>query len=248
MSQNILSYLKSKFVLIIGFSLILSAVFYAASFMFSNLYKTDVYCYSNIFDNVHNKSVFNSFNLLIGTGNNAEIKHLTNLDDEVINQIKQVDFFEIISNQNNYFKISLVSKSNIYTDEYLSGIVYFYENSGINKDIIKLEYDKVKQKIKNKSLAVSNIDSIFSLMKTTKGVIFESNIELTKNRILDELENEKIKLVTDKGLNIINKPFAPTNSYFPNKLMFLVFGFILGFISSLFLLVMNFELKKSNNE
>jgi hypothetical protein len=99
MSQNILSYLKSKFVIIIGFSLILSAVFYAASFMFSNLYKTDVYCYSNIFDNVHNKSVFNSFNLLIGTGNNAEIKHLTNLDDEVINQIKQVDFFEIISNE-----------------------------------------------------------------------------------------------------------------------------------------------------
>lgn len=243
--QNIIKYLQNKIIIIGLVSIVFSAIFYGLSYMSSELYKTDVYCYSNVFDNVHNKPVFKSFNSLIRSGNIKQIKELTNLDEEVIAQIKQVDFFEIISNRNNYFKLSLVSSSNKFTEEYLNGVIYYYENVGINKKLIKLEYEKVKQKIKNKSSAVENIDSIYNIMNSKSNVLFESNIELAKNIILDELENEKIKLVTNKGLNVVNEPFAPKGSYFPNRRTFLVFGFILGFIFSLFFYVLKFELNNN---
>ena len=99
MNQNILSYIKSKIGTIILFSVILSAISLGVSYTFESLYKTDVYCYSEVFDNVHNKSVFQSFNTLIGSGNIEEIQALTNMKPEIIEQVNQVDFFEILSEE-----------------------------------------------------------------------------------------------------------------------------------------------------
>ncbi|MGB1316414.1 MAG: hypothetical protein ACPG4Y_10365, partial [Chitinophagales bacterium] len=210
MKTTILTYLKSKLIVILLISFSIAFVFFGASFLFQKLYKTEVYCYSNVFDNVHNKSVFQSFNSLIGSGNIEEIQALTNMEPEIINQIKTVDFFDIISDKNNYFKLALVSKTNNYTKEFLNGIEHYYEKGGINNQILKSELDKINNKIKNKQAAILKIDSIYALMNSSSNVIFESNLEYTRNNILNELEEEKIKLQTNDGLNIINEPFAPT--------------------------------------
>jgi len=246
MDNNIFKFLtkKSKYIFIIS---ILSTVFlYGISFLFSNAYKTDVYCYSNIFDNVHNKSVFESFNTLLGSEDQELIHKATNIDIGNVKNIKKVDFYEILSEENNYFKLTMISKSNDITKEFLDGIIYYYDNSGINKEIIKSEIKMIKTKIKNKEDAILKIDQIYEMMKMSSNVIFESNLELSRNRILNELEDEKVKLLTNNGLNIINKPFPPKFPYFPNRIIFIVFGFVLGFIASLFYFVLAFEIKKSN--
>ncbi len=244
MKTTILTYLKSKLIAILLISFSIAFVFFGASFLLQKLYKTEVYCYSNVFDNVHNKSVFQSFNSLIGSGNIEEIQALTNMKPEIINQIKTVDFFDIISDKNNYFKLALVSKTNSFTKEFLNGIEHYYEKGGINNQILKSELDKINNKIKNKQAAILKIDSIYALMNSSSNVIFESNLEYTRNNILNELEEEKIKLQTNDGLNIINEPFAPTGSYFPNRYIFGAFGLIFGFIISLLYFVLRFELKE----
>ena len=244
MNNNILHYLKSKILAILAITILFAVVSYALSFTFQKQYKTDVYCYSNVFDNVHNKSVFQSFNIQVNSGNTEAIQALTNMKPEVIEQISQVDFFSIISSEDNYFKLSMISKTNNYTPEYLAGIEYYFENAGINKQIIKSELDKINSKIKNKQAAITKIDSIYAMMNKSTHVIFESNLEESRNIILNELEDEKIKLGTFKGLTIINEPFAPKSSYFPNKVMFGAFGLVLGFILSLLFFVVKFEFKE----
>ena len=242
MENSLYKHIKGKIIYILTISILSAASFYASSFLYSKQYKTDVYCYSVIFGSVHTKSVVRSFNTLIATRDIKKIKELTSLDEEVINQIKQVDYFEIISKENNYFKLSLVSESNKFTKNYLKGIIYYFENTGITKEIIKMEVNSIHSKIKNKTAAISNMDSIYSLMKTNSNVIFESNIEFEKNIIFDELEDEKIKLITSKGLIIINKPSTPINPFFPNRLIFGVFGFIFGLFGALFLFLLKKEL------
>ncbi|MGB1019129.1 MAG: hypothetical protein ACPGVH_08655, partial [Chitinophagales bacterium] len=244
MKTTILTYLKSKLIVILLISFSIAFVFFGASFLFQKLYKTEVYCYSNVFDNVHNKSVFQSFNSLIGSGNIEEIQALTNMKPEIIEQVNQVDFFEILSEENNYFKLSMISKTNKFTEEFLDGITYYYENGGINSKIFKSELNKINSKIDNKKSAVLKIDSIYDLMNSGTNVIIESNLEQTRNNILNELEEEKIKLETNKGLNIVNEPFAPLYSYFPNRIIFAAFGLIIGFILALLYFVLSFELKE----
>lgn len=246
MNNNIFKFLKEKSIYIFLITVLSTVLFYGVSYLFSNSYKTDVYCYSEIFDNVHNKSVFESFNTMLGSADIDLIHEATNVDIIHIENIKKVDFYEIISEENNYFKLTMISKSDDITKEFLEGIVYYYENAGINKEIIKSKIEMINSKIQNKKEAILKIDNIYDLMKVSSNVIFESNLELTRNRILNELENEKDKLLTSKGLNIVNQPFSPLFPSFPNRIIFLVFGFVLGFIASLFYFVLVFEINKSN--
>lgn len=244
MKKSLLSFIISKAIFIVIIAVVFSFLLAGLSSLISDKYKTDVYGYSQLFETAHNKANIKSLNDLISEQQYALLAKQMNLSEEIARDIKKIEYYDLISNENTYFKLTLISNTNKNFQAIADGLKYFYQNQPLNKKILAAEETRISSLIAFKEAEIATIDSV---LNKEKNLSFESDLFIGKNGIKNELEEAKVMLLQAKGLNFLNETIIPANAYFPNKTLFGLFGFVFGFLFAAVFFLLQYELKNSKN-
>lgn len=244
MKKSLLSLILSKTILILVFAVVCAFILYGISSFFSEKYKTDIFGYSQLFESAHNKANIKTLNDLIGEKQYDVLAKQMNLNKDIIKDIKKIEYYDLVSDENTYFKLTLISYSNKYFQEIASGIQYYYQNQTFNKTILTAEEARLNDLITFKAAEIATIDSI---LNKENNFSFESDLFTGKNEIKNELEETRMLKIQVKGLNFLNEAIIPANAYFPNRTLFGLFGFVLGFLIAMIFFLVQYELNTSKN-
>tara|TARA_B110000037_G_C17119992_1_gene505400 strand:+ start:1881 stop:2612 length:732 start_codon:yes stop_codon:yes gene_type:complete len=242
MNNSFITYFRKKILIIFLFSIVSIVVFVLFSTVFSDKYKVELFGYSTIFETSHNKSNINVINSLISENNFDLLAKEMNLEKEIVQDLRKIDYFDLISKEKIHFKMLVVSRTNNHFEDYTKGLVYFFNNYGRSKALYEAEKTKLNSLILFKT---NEIEIIENSIKNVKGFELDSDLFIGKNELKNELEDIKLDLLNVNGLNFLNNPIVPTNAYFPNQRLFGIIGFVLGFLFVFIFYLIKYELKKS---
>lgn len=244
MKTSLFKFFTSKALYILIIAIIFMFLSFGLSYFTSLKYRTDVYGYSLLFETAHNKSNLKTLNDFISEGQYDLLAKSMNVSSEVAKDIRKVEYFDLLTVKNTYFKITINCKSNKYFAEIVDGLEYFYANQPLNQAILKAEQERITELINFKEKQIADIDSI---LDPKNNLAYESDLFVGKNQIKNELEDEKLKLLQSKGLNFLNGAIVPNNPYFPNRTLFGLFGFVFGLLGSAIFFLLIYELKQSKD-
>lgn len=244
MKTSLLKFFTSKALYIVIIAVVFMFLSIALSYLTSPKYRSDVYGYSILFETPHNKSNLKSLNDLISENQISLLSKNMNVSPEVASDIRKVEYFDLISDESTYFKMTITCSSNKHFQEIVKGLEYYYLNLPVNQEVLKAEQNRLETLISFKEQEIATIDSVLS---SKNNFSYQSDLFVGKNEIKNELEQNRLDLIQAKGLNFTNNAIVPSNPYFPNRTLFGMFGFVFGFLLATIYFLLKFELKNSEN-